>query len=88
MNQNQQVLNHLIDHGYMTQVIGSNYGIRRVAARINDLKNAGIGISTVNKIDDAGVRYAYYSLSDHWRKNERQRRQNGLSYRVGEKIAA
>jgi hypothetical protein len=88
MNQNQFVLNHLIDHGYMTQTIGNNYGVRRVGARIWDLKVAGIGICTVNKVDDAGVRYAYYYLTDSWRETERNRRTKGLTYRIGVKAAA
>ncbi len=63
MTQTEQVYNHLRNHGYMTQVIASNYGIRRCAARINDLKNRGIQINSETKFDDAGVRYAYYTLA-------------------------
>lgn len=63
MTQNEIVLNHLKSHGYITQVIASNYGIRRCAARINDLKNVGLDIKSERKTDDVGVPYAYYTLA-------------------------
>lgn len=63
ITQNEKVLKHLRNHGYITQVIASNYGIRRCAARINDLKKTGLDIKSVRKTDDAGVPYAYYTLA-------------------------
>jgi hypothetical protein len=62
MNQTQKVLNHLVNHGYITQVIASNYGIRSCSSRISELKNRGHAVSVELKKDDAGVRYAYYTL--------------------------
>jgi len=63
MSQLDLVKTHLKNHGYITQVIASNYGIRRLASRINDLKNKGVNINTTMKTDDLGVRYAYYSVA-------------------------
>ena len=78
--QNQRVLDHMIGHGYITQVIASNYGIRRLASRINDLKKEGVGITRTMQVDDAGVRFAKYSLT--YRDSERSRRDNlGLAFR-------
>lgn len=62
MTQNELVLKHLKNHGYITQVIASNYGVRRCSARIKDLKYNGIKINSIRKKDDAGVPYAYYTL--------------------------
>ena len=78
--QNQRVLDHLIDHGFVTQVIASSYGIRRLASRINDLKKEGARVESIMKTDDAGVRYAYYTLIDP--QAERSRRELGMSWRV------
>jgi len=78
----------LIDHGYITQVIAGSYGIRRLASRIDDLKKAGLVIETELKFDDAGVRYAYYTVSKAWRQVERNRRLNGYGYRTGVKDIA
>lgn len=79
--QNQRVLDHMIDHGYITQVIASSYGIRRLASRIFDLTREGVIVGRQTKFDDAGVRYTNYSLVN--REMERQRRDNiGLAYSV------
>jgi hypothetical protein len=67
--QNQFVLDHLLDHGYMTDAIAQNYRIRRLAARIAELR-AGIGsysgrpldIETELRTDEMGQRYAYYRM--------------------------
>jgi len=88
MNQCNRVWNHLIDHGYITQVIAGNYGIRRLASRIDDLKKAGVIIETELKFDDAGVRYAYYTMPESWQVAEKRRRLKGYDYRVGVKNIA
>lgn len=62
MNQTDKVFNHLKNHGYITQVVASNYGIRSCSSRISELKNRGVNIDVILKKDDAGVRYAYYTL--------------------------
>jgi hypothetical protein len=83
INQNQRVLNHLIDHGYITQSVASNYGIRRLASRINDLKNEAVNIVRVMRRDDAGVPYAFYALSPADRAFETARRASGFAYKRG-----
>lgn len=80
MNQNQKALNHLIDHGYVTQVVATSYGIRRLAARMTDLKNAGVEFAVQSRRDDAGVRYAYYTMTDATRDDERASRVLGGTY--------
>jgi hypothetical protein len=88
LSQNQRVLNHLIDHGYITQSIASNYGIRRLASRIDEIKQQNVEVLTEYRKDDAGVRYAYYHLNVTIRAVERIRRDNGLSWRGGTKSLA
>lgn len=63
MKQTEIVLKHMKNHGYITQIVASNYGIRRCSARVNDLKNMGVKVSSERKTDDLGVPYAYYTLS-------------------------
>lgn len=67
VSQKQLVLNHLIDHGYITQVIAGSYGIRRLASRIDELKSLYYPINVEYLRDDLGVRYARYSMSDSMR---------------------
>jgi hypothetical protein len=87
ITQNQRVLSHLIDHGYMTQTIASSYGIRRLASRINDLKLQSVLIQSEIRKDDAGVPYARYTLVH--REAERNRRDGlGMTWRAGEPLAA
>jgi len=75
MSQNQIVLNHLIDHGYITDVIARNYGVRRLASRIYDLRTGGLSrIEVQTRIDDSGIRYAFYSMSESNRDLERNYR--------------
>lgn len=72
--QNQRVLDHLIDHGYITQTIATSYGIRRLASRINDLRNETVFVLSERRVDDAGVPYAYYTLDPTTREAEKHRR--------------
>lgn len=74
MNQCQRVLNLLIDEDGITQVIASNYGIRRLASRITDLKDEGIEVLSEMRTDAAGVRYAFYYLPFQVRLAEKMRR--------------
>jgi hypothetical protein len=61
--QRQLVLNHLLTHGYITDVIAQNYGVRRLASRIDELKNHDdYPIQKEMRRDDLGRRYAYYTL--------------------------
>lgn len=82
LNQNQFVLNHLIDHGYITQTIANNYGIRRLASRIHDLTVNGVAVRKEMRKDDMGVRYAYYAFANEAvQAAERRRRDAGSDYR-------
>lgn len=65
-NHNTFVLNHLIDHGYITDAIAQQYRIRRIGARIWDLKNRSepVEILKETRHDDLGQRYTHYYLSD------------------------
>lgn len=76
-SQNQFVLNHLIDHGYITEVVARNYGIRRLASRIHDLVKQSLAIQKETRIDDAGVKYTYYTLDAETQTLERQNRERG-----------
>jgi hypothetical protein len=77
-SQCQLVLNHLIDHGYVTEVIARSYGVRRLASRIHDLKKiGGIPVKRDMRTDDLDVPYAYYYLTDADREDERRIRANG-----------
>lgn len=58
------VYNHLKIHGYITDVVAQNYGIRRLASRIDELKKNGIRITAERRRDDLGRHYAYYTLTD------------------------
>ena len=49
------------------------YGIRRLASRITDLKAAGYDIDTVIKNDEAGHRYARYSMVLRDRNGKRKK---------------
>jgi len=79
-SQNQFVLDHLIDHGYITDTVARNYGIRRLAARILDLTDQGVQIKREFKSDDVGGRYMHYSLV--YREDERTARANGYTYKL------
>ena len=83
INQNQRVLNHLIDHGYITEVVARNYGIRRLASRVHDLTKEGIPVARDMRFDDVGVRYTYYTLSELSREYEKNRRDDhGFTWRA------
>lgn len=78
----QTVLNIMIDEPGITQVIASNYGIRRLASRIDELKKADIDVITELRTDAFGVRYAFYSLPFQVRLAEKLRRDTeGLGWR-------
>lgn len=63
MRQTERVFDHIKRHGYITPLIASRYGIDRLAARIYDLRKAGIGIAVSYKKDDVGRRYSEYRLA-------------------------
>lgn len=69
--QRRRVLDHLIDHGYITDLVARNYGIRRLASRMNELKNTGVNFMPVTRHDDSGVRFVQYMMSEgvrsYWR---------------------
>lgn len=78
--QNQFVLDHMIDHGYITDIIARSYNIRRLAARVYELKAQGVRIECERKVDDQGVQYGFYTLID--RELESQHRGRGGSWRI------
>lgn len=57
------VLNHIHRHGYISQLVATNYGIPRLASRIHDLKIAGIDVRAESVRDMKGKRYTRYSLA-------------------------
>lgn len=60
MTQQDQVLNHINTYGSITPLEAlTRYGIMRLAARVKDLKDAGVNIYTEMKVHD-GRRYASY----------------------------
>lgn len=86
-SQNQFVLDHLIDHGYISDTIARNYGIRRLAARIRDLTEEGVRVDRQSKTDDVGSRYTQYALVD--RCVEKFRRDvRGQTYKLGSPLKA
>jgi Helix-turn-helix domain len=78
--QNQRVLDHMIDHGYITPLIAQSYGIQRLASRINDLKRAGALIANTIMTSDAGVRYSHYTLTHRGSEALRRSRGSGWSF--------
>ena len=63
MNQQQQVLNHLRQHGSITSWDAiTHYHITRLSAYIFNLKEAGHDISSDTEVGDSGKKYARYTL--------------------------
>ena len=67
LSQEQQILNHLEQHGSITQAEAmSEYGIMRLASRISHLRGAGHPISSVLEYGTnrygREVRYARYYM--------------------------
>lgn len=69
MTQNERILNHLKQHGSITQMEATTeYGCQRLAARIGELRRAGYQISS--KLESSKnrygerVTYARYSLKE------------------------
>lgn len=81
-SQNQFVLDHLIDHGYITDAVAQGYRIRRLASRVHDLVRAGSDIKREVRRDDLGQKYTYYFMSDFARSTERVLRERGLNWRA------
>ena len=82
MSQKQTVLNHLIDHGYITDLSAQSLRIRRLAARIHDLHRDGVCVKREVRKDVLGQRYTYYYLDGVHRTIEKFMRDgvlNGLA---------
>lgn len=61
MTQTQTVLNHLKHRGSISPMEALvSYGIYRLSDNIYKLREAGFGIDTVVKKDEAGHKYARY----------------------------
>lgn len=87
-NQCQTVLNHLIAHGYITQLIATNYGVRRLASRIYDLKAGGVFVASQKQRDDNGTTYARYTMEQVDRDLEARRQAEGYSYMSDRRLRA
>jgi hypothetical protein len=71
--QREKTLAYLIEHGTITPLRAqSEFGETRLAARIEELRNEGWGITTVYQTAKNGRAYAEYSF------NGRQRTQNAV----------
>lgn len=68
VTQCNKILRFLEIHGTITQRQAINYGIYRLASRIHDLKEQGIGIKTemrkVRNADGSHSYVAFYSLEE------------------------
>jgi len=63
MSQKQQVLTHLKIHGEITPLQALQYyGVFRLASRINELRNEGEMIATIETINN-NKKYATYKLT-------------------------
>lgn len=68
-SQCDRILRHLKDYGYITSLDAmKEYGIMRLASRINDLKNRGYNIISItekskNRYGEA-VHYSVYMLAE------------------------
>lgn len=87
-SQCQFVLDHLIDHGYITDTVAHTYRIRRLASRIHDLVNEGIDVGKETKRDALGQKYTYYYLTPSARLDERSLRTRGLKWNMKDAVAA
>lgn len=64
MNQKERVLNHLRIHGEITPIEALNYyGVFRLASRINELRNDGQLIATIETSHN-DKKYATYKLTE------------------------
>ena len=61
MSQNKQIKAFLDGGGSLTAIGALNkFGSWRLAARIKDLRDSGMSITTVNETDNSGKTYARY----------------------------
>jgi hypothetical protein len=65
MTQNEAVLNHLMTGRSLSplEALGL-YGVFRLAARVFELKDMGVDIRKVTKVDINGKQYAEYYVSE------------------------
>jgi len=63
MTQNEALLNHLMTGRSITplEALGL-YGVFRLAARVFELKDMGVNVQKVTKVDINGKQYAEYSV--------------------------
>lgn len=65
MTQNQQILDHLRTGKDITPLKALGlYGVYRLAARINELRNQDVPIETVIRTDGQGRTYASYKMEN------------------------
>jgi len=64
MTQSETIVSHLKQYGSITPLEAlTRYGIMRLAARVNELRNGGFPITSNIKVHD-GRRYASYSMGE------------------------
>lgn len=63
MTQSEVIHEHLLAGKTISQVEAmAVYGISRLSAAVNDLRNIGVGVDTIHKVDEQGKRYSAYRL--------------------------
>ena len=63
MSQRQLIVNHLFERGSITPIEALHvYKCFRLAARINEIRQSGLNVTTNFKYDMKGTRYAEYRL--------------------------
>lgn len=62
-SQTQKILKHLLRYGQITSMQAiNNFGCTRLAARVSDLKDKGIGIETEMVYKKSNGEYKHYAL--------------------------
>ena len=60
MTQADQVLNHMKTHGSISPREAMDFGCYRLAARIKDLRDCGVNITTASEKHEGGTHARYY----------------------------
>lgn len=64
-NNRERVLTYLFNHGSITPLLANaEWSEMRLAARIEELRNEGWGITTWIRYSDAGQKYAEYTFTN------------------------
>ena len=86
MSQKHTILEHLMGHGSITHAEAETvYGIRRLSARIHELREDGVIIHSDDKADAKGQRYIRYRMAVTDRRFLR-RLQKGRSFAAYDRL--